>query len=84
MLKDTLSRKNSNIHKTTKTFLISGVKKLMFEFCNLNRLQNMTFVPIQCVYSNNPYLEVTKRTIVTIYMEEEQHIILCYRHFKVL
>ena len=66
-------------------FFISSVKKLMFEFRNLNRLQNMTFIPTtMCMHSNYPYLEVTKRTIVAIYMEEEQHIIMYYRHFKAL
>ena len=34
--------------------------------------------------SNNPHLEVTKRTIQAIYMEEDQHIIMYYGHFRAL
>ena len=66
-------------------FFISSVKKLMFEVRNLNRLQKMTFIRnTLCMRSNYPYLEVSKRTIVAIYMGEEQHIIMYYRHFKAL
>ena len=54
----------------------------MFKFRNLNRLQNMTFVHVQCgCIQTIPYLEVTKRTNVcgrnAIYMEEKQHITEC-------
>ena len=35
-------------HHKTIYFFISCIKKLMFKFRNLNRLQNMTFVRVQC------------------------------------